>query len=297
MSSRQQLTPFEPQEPRRRSGLPRFALPVAVVAAGAAAVAAVAIAATSSHTTTVLTRGPGAPFGAMGMGSYGGPDPSTAGPGYPMPGTSGPSSSPSMPGMPGMSGSSSSGSGYPPTGASGAGSSPSQMARVLGRQLAGNGQQAISLQRTEALANQHPAGAQVDAATKTVRFTNRTVSFVMVASPPSGDMKFRVAGINNPTIEVPAGAQITMEFINGDHDEAHMWLLQAGSSGPADFGGGSAGGAHITAAAPLGDPTSAGQPAETITFRAPAPGAYHYSCPFPGHATMGMYGRFVVEGA
>jgi len=297
MSSRQQLIPFEPREPRRGSRLSRFALPAAVVMAGAAAAAAVAIAATSSHTTTVLTPGPGAPPGAMGMGPHGGADPSTSDPGYPMPGMSGSSSSPSVPGMPGMSGSSSSGSGYPIPGTSGAGSNPSQMARVLGRRLAGNGQQAISLQRTEALANQHPAGAQVDAATKTVRFTTRTVSFVMVASPPSGDMKFRVAGINNPTIEVPAGAQITMEFINGDHDEAHMWLLQAGNSGPADFGGGSAGGAHITAAPPLGDPTSAGQPAETVTFPAPAPGTYQYSCPFPGHATMGMYGHFIVESA
>ena len=295
MSSRQELTPFEPQEPeepRRHTRRSRFALPVAVAAAVAAAATAVAIAATRSHTTTVLTPDPAA--GAVGMRPHGGGNPAAPGSGYPMPGMSGSSSSPSMPGMPGMSGSSPSGSGDPMSGMSG---NPSQMARILGRRLAGNGQQAISLQRTEALANQHPAGAQVDAATNTIRFTTRSVSFVLVASPPRGDMKFRAAGLNNPTIEVPAGAQITIQFINGDHDEAHMWLLQAGDSGPADFGGGPGGGAHITAAPPLGDPTSAGQPAETISFPAPAPGAYHYSCPFPGHATMGMYGHFVVESA
>ena len=117
----------------------------------------------------------------------------------------------------------------------------------------------------------------------------------MVASPPTADMKFRAAGIDNPTIEVPAGAQITLEFINGDSDMAHMWLLQIGDSGPASVQPGWGGGAHVAATPPLGDPTSAGQPAETISFTAPPPGTYHYDCPFPGHAAQGMYGRFVVQ--
>jgi plastocyanin len=45
----------------------------------------------------------------------------------------------------------------------------------------------------------------------------------------------------------------------------------------------------------LSDPTSAGQPVETVVFRATAPGTYRYECPVPGHAAMGMQGTFVVS--
>ena len=76
---------------------------------------------------------------------------------------------------------------------------------------------------------------------------------------------------------------------------AHMWLLQTGDPGPASVQEGWGGGDHVAAAPPLGDPTAAGQPAETITFTAPPAGTYHYDCPFPGHSTQGMYGRFVVQ--
>lgn len=169
------------------------------------------------------------------------------------------------------------------------------MAKYLGQQLAGNGQGAVSLARAEALANQRPIGAQVDTATNTVRFTTSNVSFVVVASPPGADMKFRTAGINDPTIIVPPNAQITLEFINGDNDMAHMWLLQASTGDPSSVGSGWAGSPHVAAAPPLGNPTAAGQPVETITFSAPALGTYQYVCPFPGHAAQGMVGRFVVQ--
>ena len=161
-----------------------------------------------------------------------------------------------------------------------------------GRAMAGNGDSAVSLAKAESLANQVPAGAQLDTATGTIHFTTRNVRFVVVASPPSADMKFRTAGINDPTIEVPTGAQVTAEFINGDSDTAHMWILSAGTgsqSRPSDSGA-------IAAARPLGDPTAAGHPAETITFTAPAAGEYHYYCAFPGHAAQGMLGRFEVLG-
>ena len=45
----------------------------------------------------------------------------------------------------------------------------------------------------------------------------------------------------------------------------------------------------------LGDPTSAGDGAETITFTAGPGGRYQYVCPMPGHAQMGMHGSFIVK--
>jgi len=110
-------------------------------------------------------------------------------------------------------------------------------------------------------------------------------------------MKFRTAGINDPTIEAPPAANITLEFINGDSDMAHMWLLVAGEASADSFGYGGHGAGHIAAAPPLGDPTSAGQPVETVNFTAPEVGTYHYMCPFPRHAAEGMSGRFLVQSA
>jgi plastocyanin len=107
-------------------------------------------------------------------------------------------------------------------------------------------------------------------------------------------MAFRAAGLENPTIEVTRNARVSVRFVNGDGDSAHRWLLldpvvHVGRivHGPRAFLG--------AFAQILGDPTSAGQPVETIAFRAAEPGTYRYECPVPGHAAMGMQGNFVVS--
>jgi plastocyanin len=45
----------------------------------------------------------------------------------------------------------------------------------------------------------------------------------------------------------------------------------------------------------LGDPTSAGMHAATLSFTATTPGTYRYLCPVPGHAQEGMTGTFTVS--
>jgi len=157
-----------------------------------------------------------------------------------------------------------------------------------GEAMRGNGDTAIPLARAQRLAAQVPAGAAVERSSNSLRFTTSDVRFVALASPPGDDMHFRIAGMTDPTITVPNGAEVTVRFINGDNDMAHMWLL---ARGPDPAGAG----ATIAGGRPLGDPTAAGQQAETIAFQAPAPGTYHYFCAFPTHAMQGMEGRFVVE--
>lgn len=150
------------------------------------------------------------------------------------------------------------------------------------------------LASVEAQANATPAGASVNRATNTITFTGATASVTIVANPPNGrDMAFRIAGRENPTLVVRQGARVTVRFVNGDSDSAHGWLLldpivKVGNTvhGPRAF---------PDAYAPiLGDPTTAGQPLETITFTATTPGSYTYECPVPGHAGMGMRGSFEV---
>jgi plastocyanin len=141
--------------------------------------------------------------------------------------------------------------------------------------------------------NQVPAGATVNRAANRIRFATADAAMTVVANPPNGrDMAFRIAGLENPTIQVKRGALVTIRFVNGDSDSAHGWLLLdpvvlVGNEahGPRAFG----------AFAPiLGDPTSAGQPTETVSFRASQAGTYRYECPVPRHAAMGMQGTFVV---
>ncbi len=271
MSNNAELTPY--REPRPRPRLARYALPLAVCVASAATAAAVALAASSNGKSvpahpqmTNMLMGTPQPGGHAAPWDYGTPQ---AG-GTPQSGNAAPQE---------MSA---------PTGG--------DFAKSLGSRLAGNGQEAVSLATAKNLGNQQPAGAQVDSATNTVRFTTRQVSLVVLASPPEADMKFRAAGLNDPTIEVPANAQVTVRFINADKDMAHMWLLQSANSGSESVSR-NGGGAHVAAAPPLGDPTSAGQPGESVTFSAPEAGTYRYTCPFPGHAEEGMEGRFVVRSA
>lgn len=165
--------------------------------------------------------------------------------------------------------------------------------QAMGRALAGRASQTVSLARAEALADAMPTDATVDPAANSIQFAGRTAAMAIVANPPNGaDMRFRAAGLENPTIKVARGALVKIQFVNGDSDSAHGWLLlnpivRIGKivHGPRAFAG---------AFALLGDPTSAGQPATTITFRATQSGTYRYECPVPGHAAMGMQGAFVV---
>jgi rusticyanin len=169
-----------------------------------------------------------------------------------------------------------------------------QIAQRAGTALAGQSPSYFTAASARALGSQVPRGARADSATDTITFSSPQVSFTVVAVPPGGpDMTFRIGGLVNPTLVLPAGATVRVEFINADTDEAHGWEITSagppfefGLSGPALAG---------ALARPLGDPTSAGDGAETITFAAGPAASYEYACPMPGHAQMGMHGRFVVR--
>jgi rusticyanin len=145
-------------------------------------------------------------------------------------------------------------------------------------------------------AGQAPPGTRVDRAARTITFTTSTVRLIAVASPAGNpDETFRIAGMVNPAIAVPAGAHVSIEVINADPDAAHGLVITASrdltslmpmmTSRPAFTG---------SAAWFLGEPTSAGMHAATLTFTASAPGSYRYLCPVPGHAQKGMTGTFTV---
>ncbi len=141
-----------------------------------------------------------------------------------------------------------------------------------------------------------PSGATVDPATNTLTFRSASVALTVLAAPPGGpDQTFQVAGMTDPTIVVPQGAQVTLHFINADQGMPHDWLLSTASP-PFPYMAAMYGPATAGAFAPiLGEATSSSSPSETVRFIAAEAGRFTYLCTVPGHAQEGMFGTFVVK--
>ncbi len=154
----------------------------------------------------------------------------------------------------------------------------------------------VSAAQAARLGKQVPAGASVNPDRHTITFTTASIHLAVVASPPGGpDETFRIAGLVNPALIVPAGSRVSMQIINADPDTAHGLVITASNARswmpmmtatPAFAG---------SALWFLGDPTAAGMHAGTISFTAATPGNYRYVCPVPGHAQKGMTGTFTVS--
>jgi rusticyanin len=155
----------------------------------------------------------------------------------------------------------------------------------------------VSPAEATALGSQIPAGAVISKGANSVTFTTSTVRLTILASPSGGpDETFRAAGLVNPHIIVPAGALVTIQLVNADPDTAHGLVITA-SDATATWMPMMTARPAFTGSALwfLGNPTSAGLHAGTVTFTASAAGAYRYLCPVPGHARKGMSGTLTVR--
>lgn len=128
--------------------------------------------------------------------------------------------------------------------------------------------------------------AIVSADKKTLTFRQKTVRLVVRSGPASDMLSYRIAGLRNPTLVVPAGATIKALYINTDDDMTHN--LRFGAQ-------------HVASAPSVGTPNLAHK-AETIfhaadvTLRVPAkPGTYYYFCTVLGHSQGGMWGILIVR--
>ena len=169
------------------------------------------------------------------------------------------------------------------------------LAQKAGTRLAGRAPQEVPIGQVKGLSQQAPAGASIDARTDTITFAGTTASFTVVSiAPGAPDMTFRVAGLTNPTIIVPKGAQVTVRYINNDSDEAHGWLVTSNEP-PFSFGQPAMPAIAGASISVIGDPVSGNDGADTVSFTASTAGNYSYICPMPGHAQMGMHGSFIVR--
>jgi uncharacterized cupredoxin-like copper-binding protein len=154
----------------------------------------------------------------------------------------------------------------------------------------------VSPAQAQRLSSQAPAGASIDRAARTITFTTASVSLTVVASPSGAAGSFRIAGLTDPSVSVPAGAHVSIQLVNADADTAHgLAIMPAGAERSY---------LPMMTAAPvfpqaalwfLGQPTTAGMHAGTLAFTATTPGRYQYLCPIPGHARDGVAGSFTVR--
>ncbi|MDA8300893.1 MAG: sulfocyanin-like copper-binding protein [Actinomycetota bacterium] len=172
------------------------------------------------------------------------------------------------------------------------------MGEVMGKLFANAPGPRVSPAEAAKLGDEAPRGATVDRSTNTVTFSGHKADLAVLASPSMPAENFKLAGLTDPAIVVPEGAQVQVELVNADDDMAHGFVVSARGAGnswmpmmsaPPAFSG--------SALWFLGEKTSAGMHVGTLTFSASTPGTYTYLCPVPGHAQEGMEGSFVVKGA
>jgi rusticyanin len=169
--------------------------------------------------------------------------------------------------------------------------------QVMGALFANAPGTRVSPAQAARLGDQIPAGATVSSARHRITFSGASVRLVVLASPVGGPNEtFRIAGMVDPVVVVKAGARVSIQVVNADPDTAQGLVITASGAGSSRMPMLTARPAFTGSAVWfLGNPTSAGMHAATLSFTASTPGTYQYLCPVPGHAQEGMTGTFTVS--
>lgn len=145
------------------------------------------------------------------------------------------------------------------------------------------------------MGNAVPSDATVNRSGNRIVFSRPDVRFTVLGGPQGQrDLTYRIAGLVNPTVVVPKGSTVHIEFVNADASMPHNFVLSAAA--PPFTSGIPTSTAFAGAGTSVLSPGSNGEMNEQgITFTATSAGTYTYLCTVPGHAAGGMYGRFIVQ--
>lgn len=153
------------------------------------------------------------------------------------------------------------------------------------------------------LISYRPPGVSVNKSANTITFTNKIVYLVILAGPPSNILTFQLFNLTNPTIEVPLDSTVIIAVIDDGYLNHSFGITSTPPPYPASvspnqdqpaFPGSEMPSALlINGLSPASSNTYSGY---LLKFNATKPGTYWYLCFVPGHASSGMYGKFVVYG-
>jgi rusticyanin len=175
---------------------------------------------------------------------------------------------------------------------------------MMGGMMGGYGRQGfrqVSYSAAEFMLAQTAKSAHIDKVKNQVRFSGDRIEIAMAAVQPDfPDTTFEVAGLVDPTIFVPAGSLVTIDFVNMDYGYRMNHGLVITTIPPLYPVLSMMGmpdtlvGVPILPPRQLKDATRSLYAESSVTFRTPPPGTYYYLCQYYNHANKGMYGRFVV---
>ena len=125
----------------------------------------------------------------------------------------------------------------------------------------------------------------------TLTFNDKEIRIVVLTGPADDMVSYRIQGVRNPTLAVPAGATLKILFINVDTDMPHD-LRFGHFTGPfaavVDVAE-TAGSSKLTFKSADGT-----LQAEELVVKANSNGQYKYLCSVRGHARDGMWGHIAV---
>lgn len=122
-------------------------------------------------------------------------------------------------------------------------------------------------------------------------FTTPEIRLVAVTGPEDDMLSFRIQGMRNPTLVVPAGSTLKISFVNVDSHAPHdirFGAMKPPFSDMVDTAA-TAGSTRLEAKKPDGTLS-----AEEIVVRTGSTGEFVYLCSVRGHAKGGMWGNIVV---
>ncbi len=137
-----------------------------------------------------------------------------------------------------------------------------------------------------AAAHQPATHGMVSSNKKMLTFSQKTVRLVARSGPANDMLSYRIDGLRNPTLVVPAGGTVKVLYINTDDDMTHNLRFGLQHSGSAPSIG----------TPNLAHKTETAFHSADVTLKMPSkPGTYYYFCTVPGHAAGGMWGAIKVR--
>jgi hypothetical protein len=132
---------------------------------------------------------------------------------------------------------------------------------------------------------------QVDKAQNTLTFSGAEIRILALAGPEDAMLSYKIAGLTNPTLRVPAGSRIQLTVVNIDDDMYHdlvIWHPRGSFSVRPEIPPQAL---RTHSLKPRHGQTSQ---AEVLVLQAIQPGSYEYFCSTRGHAKGGMHGLLDV---